>query len=452
VAVDRAGFEVEMAEQRRRAKEARKGGGLDDARMSEYRAVMELFGTTDFVGYQSDQTTARVLSVLSNDDGTVEVFLDRTPFYAESGGQVGDAGTITTETGTMEVIDTTNAIPGLRRHTGRVSVGVVSAGQSAQAVIDSARRDAIRKNHTATHLLHWALREVLGDHVKQQGSLVAPERLRFDFTHFAAVTPDEVARIEELVNAETLGNHPVRNYETTKAEAEAMGALAFFGDKYGDVVRVLEAGPQSIELCGGTHVRATGDIGLVKIVSEASIGSGIRRIEAVTGSGSVALLQRDERTLSDLARLLNTSSDAVLDGLERKLEELDATRKELKSLRSQLAAADAAGIAAGALDGIVVSRVDGLATTELRDLAAAIRQQPTIRAVVLIGRSDTGGVALAAAVRPDAGVTAAALVGGTFAAIGGGGNTKGDLISAGGKNAAGIDEALAIARAAAGIA
>ncbi|MGD9794559.1 MAG: alanine--tRNA ligase [Acidimicrobiia bacterium] len=458
VSVDKAGFETEMAEQRRRAKEARKGGGVDEGRMNEYRAVIDQFATTEFVGYQRDEVEARVLAVLdAANDGTdgrplVEVFLDRSPFYAESGGQVGDTGTITTETGVVEVLDTTFALPGLRRHLGVVTSGVIAAGQEATAAIDVDRRAAIRKNHTATHLLHWALREVLGEHVKQQGSMVAPERLRFDFSHFAPVSAEDIERIEQLVNTETLVNAPVRAYETTKPEAEALGAIAFFGDKYGDVVRVLEAGRRSMELCGGTHVSATGDIGLIKVVSEGSIGSGIRRIEAVTGVGSVALLQRDERVLAELARKLNTTADNVLDGVDRKLDELDALRKEIKALRTQLVAADAAGIASTAVDGVVVHRVDGLATNDLRDLAANVRQQAGVRIVVLIGTSDTGGVAVAGASKPDAPMSLADLVKPTFAVIGGGGNLKGDLVSAGGKNTAGIDEALAMVRAAAGIA
>ena len=237
----------------------------------------------------------------------MEIFTDRTPFYAESGGQVGDTGTITTDTGTAEVLDTTYALPGLRRHLARVVDGTIGAGQEAHVAIDAERRRAIRRNHTATHLLHAALRTVLGSHVKQAGSLVAPDRLRFDFSHYAAVTPEEIERIEVLANGEVLDNERVRVYETTKAEAEAMGAIAFFGDKYGEVVRVLEAGRNSLELCGGTHVRALGDIGTIKVVSEGSIGSNLRRIEAVTGMASVELLQRDERSLAEAAGLLGAT-------------------------------------------------------------------------------------------------------------------------------------------------
>jgi alanyl-tRNA synthetase len=452
VDVDVAGFESEMAAQRKRAKDARKAADVDLTRVDAYRELVEQFGPTEFTGYRD--TTAdgvRVLAVLDGADGTVEVFCDRTPFYAESGGQVGDTGTITTDTGTVTVLDTTFALPGLRRHLGRVSAGTVTAGQSASASIDTERRDAIRRNHTGTHLLHWALREVLGEHVKQAGSLVEPDRLRFDFSHYASLSADEVERIEALVNREVLDNASVRAYETTKVEAEAMGAIAFFGDKYGDVVRVLEAGRRSLELCGGTHVRALGDIGAIKIVSEGSIGSNLRRIEAVTGERSVALLQRDERVLAEAARLLNVSSDQVLEGIERKLDELKGVRDELKSLRAKLAVGEAATLAGEARDGRVVARVDGRSSGELRDLALAVRSQPGVSVAVLIGVTDTGGVSLVAAVRPDAGVEASALLKDAARAVNGGGGGKGDVATAGGKNPAGIDEALAAARLAAGL-
>jgi alanyl-tRNA synthetase len=452
VAVDVAGFETEMAAQRERAKAARKRGA-DDVNLDAYREVVEQFGTTAFVGdtdVDGEPVGAHVLAVLpaAGDDSRVELFLDRTPFYAESGGQVGDTGAITTETGRVEVDDTTYALPNLRRHTGRVVEGAVTAGQPAVAAIDGSRRAAIRRNHTATHLLHHALRSVLGEHVKQAGSLVAPDRLRFDFSHYEAVTDEQIAEIERQANHDTLANTPVRAFETTKADAEEMGAIAFFGDKYGDVVRVLEAGP-SIELCGGTHVRATGDIGTVKVVSESSIGSNLRRIEAVTGESSVALLQRDERALAETARLVGVPTDDVLDGVQRKLDELRALGDEVKALRAQLASGRAGELAGLAADGLVIERVDGLAPGELRELAIATRQEPGVDVVVLAGESTTGGVSLVAAVRPGTAVQAAALLRDAARAVGGGGGGKGDVATAGGKDPSGIDEALRLAAKAA---
>jgi alanyl-tRNA synthetase len=345
------------------------------------------------------------------------------------------------------VLDTTFALPNLRRHVVRLVDGEITAGQTATATIDVERRQAIRRNHTGTHLLHWALRRVLGDHVKQAGSYVGPDRLRFDFSHYAPVTDEQIVEIERLVNAETLRNERARVYETTKAEAEAMGAIAFFGEKYGDIVRVLEAGP-SIELCGGTHVTATGDIGLLKVVSEGSIGSNLRRIEAITGTASVDLLQRDERALAEVSELVGSTGDVVT-GVQRKLEEIKSLQAELKQMRAQQARGQAAEIAASAGDGVIVHRVDGLDPGDLRDLAIAVRQQPGVRRVVLMGATLTGGASLVAAVQPSEGIEAADLIKAAAKAVGGGGGGKGDIATAGGKDPSGLDEAMRIAKEAA---
>ena len=382
-----------------------------------------------------------------------EIFLDRTPFYAESGGQIGDTGTITTETGKADVLDTAYALPGLLiRHKARLVDGTIDPGQEATASIDGARRDAIRRNHTATHLLHWALREVLGDHVKQQGSFVGPDRLRFDFSHFEALTPEQVARVEDLVNGDTLANHPARHFETTKEYATQLGAIAFFGDKYGDIVRVLEAGPHSVELCGGTHVGALGDIGAFKIVSESSIGSNIRRIEGTTGFGTVQLLRDDEDRLARVASTLSVAGDQIVDAVERQQAEIKDLQKQIKALRQQAAAGRSGDLAAQAIDGVVVARVDGVARDDLRSLAVAVRDKPGIRAVVLGGEPEGGGAALVAAASTDGGLDAGALIEDGKKSIQGGGKANAELSVAGGKNAAGIDQALDQARAAAGIA
>jgi len=453
VAVDNAGFDTEMRSQRERAKAGRKGTATDDDRLDGYRRLVEAHGITEFVGYTDDHAQAVVVAVQPGDaldDGseTVEIFLDRTPFYAEAGGQVGDTGTIRTASGIAHVLDTTYALPGLRRHIARLD-GEIVVGDTATAAIDSARRDAIRRNHTGTHILHHALRKVLGEHVKQAGSLVGPDRLRFDFSHYEAVTADEIRRIEAIANAETLANAPARAFETTKDEATALGAIAFFGDKYGDVVRVLEVG-NSIELCGGTHVRAAGDIGAIKVVNESSIGSNLRRIEATTGENTVRLLQRDSAAVSEAARLVGAPSDELVVGVQRRLDEIKALNDELKVLRAKLATAQAADIAAGAADGVIVARVDGLSPTDLRDLAIAVRQQPGIEIAVLGGVTDSGGVSLVAAVTPASGRVAGDLIKDAAKAVGGGGGGKGDIATAGGKNPEGLDEALRIAAAEAG--
>ena len=450
--VDLDGFKVEMAAQRERAKAARRDGVADEQRVDEYREILEQFGTTEFVGYVDDSCESRVLSVLPAVDAdgneAVEIFLDVSPFYAEAGGQIGDTGTISGLSGAAEVLDTTYALPNLRRHLARITKGSIEIGSTVQAEIDVDRRTSIRRNHTGTHVLHWALRHVLGDHVKQAGSHVGPDRLRFDFSHYAALTDDEVREIERLANDETLRNASVRAFETTKDEAESLGAIAFFGDKYGDVVRVLEAG-NSVELCGGTHVRATGDIGTIKIVAESSIGSNLRRIEAVTGSASVAMLQRDEAVLAEVAELVGSTTGDVVAGVQRRLDEMKSLNDEIKALRAQLAVGRASELAEASQDGIVVTRVDGLAPGDLRELAIAVRQRDGIRRCVLIGETNTGGVGLVAAVSADEGIAAATLIADAAKAVGGGGGGKGDVATAGGKDVTSIDSALEIARRAA---
>jgi alanyl-tRNA synthetase len=445
VEVDLEGFTAEMTQQRERAKAARKGPEHDEDRIEIYRDLIDRYGPTVFTGYVDDHSTSEVLTVLpaatDSDTSLYEIFLDRTPFYAESGGQIGDTGVITTETGRAEVVDTTFALANLRRHLVRITAGSITAGQTAEATIDVERRQATRRNHTGTHILHWALRSVLGDHVKQAGSYVGPDRLRFDFSHYSAVTAEEIREIEALANSETLRNEGVRAFETTKNEAESLGAIAFFGDKYGEVVRVLEAG-NSIELCGGTHVRATGDIGIIKIIGESSIGSNLRRIEAVTGANTLTVLQRDQDTLSEVAQLVGAGGDDLITNVRRKLEENRQLADEIKTLRSQLARGRATEIAATALGGVVVTQVDDMTPGDLRELAIAVREQSGIRRVVLIGTTPTGGVALVAAVDPAEGIAASSLISDAAKAVGGGGGGKGDIATAGGKDPSGIPEAL----------
>jgi alanyl-tRNA synthetase len=445
--VDMAGFDTEMTEQRERAKQARKGGKVSDERMNDYRAVIDAHGVTNFVGYTDTTSATTIVGVLesTDDDGTFEVFLDVTPFYAESGGQVGDTGTISSEDLVLEVVDTTFALPGLRKHTCRVVRGLPRVGAEVTATIDNDRRRAIRRHHTATHVLHWALRTVLGEHVKQAGSLVEPDRLRFDFSHFAAVTDEELERVEQLANLEVLANTGVDAYETSKDEATKAGAIAFFGDKYGDLVRVLKAG-NSFELCGGTHVGATGDIGAIKIVSESSIGSNLRRIEAVAGESSVAYMQDQSRSIARASGLLGATADSLETAVQRRMEEIKALQDEIKTLRARAAATRASELAEEADNGAVVARVDGLAPGDLRDLAVAVRAVPSVRLVVLAGVTDTGGVSLVAAVGSDVNVTASTLISAAAKAVGGGGGGKGDIATAGGKNPAGLDDAMTLAR------
>lgn len=451
LALDKEAFDLSMDEQRERARSARDDGPA--VANEVYRQIVDQFDLTEFVRDSSSVTDARVLAVVELEGPQVEVFLDRTPFYAESGGQIGDIGTIKTDDALVAVDDCTFALPGLHRHLGRVVEGTISSESIAVAEIDDERRSAIRRNHTATHILHWALREVLGDHVKQAGSLVAPDRLRFDFNHFEAVTPAQQAEIEDLVNAELLTNGECLHYETTMEQAQEVGAIAFFGDKYGDNVRVLEAGDHSLELCGGTHVNALGDIGHLRIISENSVGSNIRRVEAVTGLVTVERLQDSEQLIAEMGELLNSSSDEILEALQRRLGEIKDLRGQVKALQQATAGARASEIADSAIGGVVIKRLDGLERDELRDLAAAIRDRPQIEAVVLAGAPDSGGVALVSAVIPDGKFEAASLIDEAAKAIQGGFGRKGNppLIVAGGKNIDGIEEALNSARRAAGI-
>jgi alanyl-tRNA synthetase len=376
------------------------------------------------------------------------VFLDHTPFYAESGGQVGDIGTISGVGFELSVTDTSFALPGLRRHICSVVSGEPVEGAVVSARINTEARAATRRNHTGTHVLHWALRTVLGEHVKQAGSLVSPDRLRFDFSHYDAVTPEEIARIEELANAQVLANTSVSATESSKEEALAAGAIAFFGDKYGDVVRVLKAGA-STELCGGTHVSATGDIGTIKIIGESSIGSNLRRIEAVTGANSVAYIQRTDDILGQVAAAVGTRPEDALAGVMRKLDDLKSAQDELKALRAKFATGRAVELAGDAVDGLVVARVDGIAAGDLRDLAVAVRQNAGVRAVVLGGVTDTGGVSLVSATTSSMSCAAADLLKDAARAVGGGGGGKGDVATAGGKNVEALDLALSLAREAA---
>jgi alanyl-tRNA synthetase len=438
-----------MADQRDRARKARAGAESDGEATEGYRELLEQFGPTEFLGYSDYEAKGRILAATQD-----ELILDRTPFYAESGGQVGDTGEISTDTGVFQVTNTTYAIAGqLIRHTGRVTEGEVTAGQEALARIDAERREAIRRNHTGTHLLHWALRDVLGPHVKQQGSLVAPDRLRFDFSHYQPVTHDELAQVEALANARVLANEPVRAYETSKDEADKSGAIAFFGDKYGNVVRVVESGTRSVELCGGTHVGALGMIGPIKIVSEGSIAANMRRIEALTGEGSLAKLRGDEDLLERTAGILRVRPDELPERVERLLDERRHLDDELKALRKAAAGDAAQDLVSQAVDGIVVARVDGTTRDELKDLAVAIRDRPGINAAILGGAPEGGGVALVAAVRKDSGLEAPALIAEAARTVGGGGGgKKSDIAVAGGRDASKLDEALDQVRRAAGLA
>jgi alanyl-tRNA synthetase len=462
VGVDEQGFERAMAEQRLRAKEASKLGATTPEELAAaWRDLRTEHGPTEFLGYSEVLADATVIGVLpsaiaddfANVDGEtspegsqlLEVFLDRTPFYAEGGGQVGDTGKIVTPTGAFRVLDTTSVLEGLTRHLGYVTDGHIESGSEATAAIDATRRDAIRRNHTGTHLLHWALREVLGDHVRQQGSLVAPDRLRFDFSHFGPLSRDEIERVEDLVNGEVLGDKPVETDVTSRAEAESEGAIAFFGEKYGEKVRVVHAGHGSVELCGGTHVAALGMIGPLRIISERSIASNTRRIEASTGTTTLEMMRAADQVLADAAEVLQSTPLDVAAAAERAQGRQRELEHELATMRVARLGVDAQSLAEEAVagSGVVVARRDGLDPNAMRDLALGVRDRPGVKAVGLAGvTGDDGRVVLVVATVKGSGIDARTVASAAARAVGGGGGGSPELATAGGKAVAGIGEAL----------
>jgi len=455
VEVDLAGFEEEMARQRA---QSRASGRVEGRRVAEYRAIAEEFGRTEFLGYETEVATATVVGVLPGGPdpepgaagpGEVEVFLDRTPFYAEGGGQVGDTGWLESEDTVARVLDTTAPLGGLHRHRVVVERGYLRPGTVVEARVDSARRAAIRRNHTGTHLLHWALREVLGPHVRQQGSLVAPDRLRFDFSHSAPLRPEEIRAVEDLVNRSVLADEPVETEEMARAEAEAAGAIAFFGERYGERVRVVRAGHGSVELCGGTHVHALGMVGPLRIVTEGSIGASTRRIEAVTGEVAIERARREAELLARAAAVLRTEPEEVPSRAEALLEQERAAREALRRVEEQAIRAEAARLAEGPR---VVVRRDGLRREELRQLALALRDCPGVEVAVVLGQAAEGGVGVVAAVAPGAEWHAGNLAATAARLVGGGGGRDPEVAVAGGRDPAGLPAAEAAVRAALGLA
>ena len=446
VEVDIEGFAAAMSKQQERARSARSVAAADD--VAPFVALLSAAGPTEFTGRAE---LASVGEVLYAADG--RVVLDRTPFYAESGGQIGDTGEMSCEaTGARaRVTDTVYGVDGLHVHIVEPISGELRAGDEVAASVDAGRRAAIRRNHTATHILHWALREILGEHVKQQGSWVGPDRLRFDFSHYEALTRSQIIEVEDLVNSEVLDNASCRHFETTIDRAQQLGAIAFFGDKYGDMVRVLEAGRRSVELCGGTHVRALGDIGAFHVTSEASIGANIRRLEAITGHDTLDLLRSQQSLIDEVARSLGVPSAELADGVAKRQSETKGLRAEVAELRRRAALGRAPELAAAAVDGVVVARVDDVGRDGLRDLAVSIRELNGVKAVVIGTALDSGGAALAAAATTGGGFHAGDLIAEAKKTIGGGGRSASDLCVAGGRDAGRLDEALDLARAAAGI-
>ncbi|WP_022972935.1 alanine--tRNA ligase, partial [Xanthomonas maliensis] len=451
--VDEQGFDVAMEEQRRRAREAGKfGGGV--ALPADLVATM---APTQFLGYEAhDADALKVVALLKNGrpveraeaGDEVIVFTDRTPFYAESGGQVGDSGQLSAEGVLIEIGDTQKFAGQFHGHVGRIVQGELSLGVVLSGGIDVQRRGRTILNHSATHLLHAALREVLGTHVQQKGSLVAPDRLRFDFSHFQPISADELAVIERKVNAEVRANHDVEIHHMGMQEALDFGAMALFGEKYGERVRVLKMGGYSTELCGGTHVRRTGDIGLFKITAEGGVSSGVRRIEAVTGQGALDYVADEERRLHEAAALLGGNAGEVVDKVRALGERQKRLERELESLKAKLASGATADLGASAVDvqgvKVVAVRLEGFDAKALRDAMDRLKQQLGDSVVVLAGAAD-GKVALVAGVNgsPTGKVKAGELLGHVAGQIGGKGGGRPDLAQGGGEDGPALATALA---------
>jgi alanyl-tRNA synthetase len=413
-------------------------------------------GKTDFLGYEKVSDVGTVVALLKNgasvptlnvgDEG--EVVLDRTPFYAESGGQVGDAGELGNVSVRFLVKDTQKRGTAFS-HQGQLEKGSISVGDKLAAQVDAPRRNAIRANHSATHLLHAALRKVLGTHVQQKGSLVAPDKLRFDFSHFAAITPEELRRIERLVNAEIRANAEAETNEMPYDAAVAKGAIALFGEKYEKDVRVLRMGEFSMELCGGTHVARAGDIGIFKIVSESGVAAGVRRIEAITAEGALDYVEHTDQLVKDVAGLLRGSREDVKAKVADALERIRQLEKENRQLKDKLASGQGTDLSAGARDiagvKLVAAQVDGADAGALRNAVDQLKDKLKSAVIVLASVDATNKITLVAGVTADqvGKVKAGELVGNVAGQVGGKGGGRPDFAQAGGNNPAALGAALA---------
>ncbi|MBF0906426.1 MAG: alanine--tRNA ligase [Atopobium sp.] len=466
--VDMDAFDAAMTEQRERARKSANRDAWGNAQ-SIWVALSDRLDETVFDGYDNNELSGvRVVALVQDGQevesasagSEVEVVLDRTPFYAEMGGQVGDTGKLTAPGLYVHVTDTKHRDGGLESHVGVVEEGTISVGDSVTATIDAGRRELIRRNHTATHLLDAALKKVLGDHVNQAGSLVAPDRMRFDFTHFEALTKDELDRIEGMVNAEIFAAKPVVTQIMSIEDAKAAGAVALFGEKYGDVVRVVSAGaedtPFSRELCGGTHARNTADLGLFKIISESSVGSNSRRIEAVTSMGAIEYVDERLAQLDEVAAALKVRPSAVADRVEQLQQDLRTANHKLEAALTGAGSNQVAEALKSAVQlngySCVIAKLEGLSGKELRSAWDGIRDasdgQPV--ACVIASATADGKVSLLAGATDSAvaaGFSAGDIVKEIAELVGGRGGGKPAMAQAGGSNAAGIDDALEAAKA-----
>ncbi|HDI6084158.1 TPA: alanine--tRNA ligase, partial [Escherichia coli] len=448
IKVDEAGFEAAMEEQRRRAREA-SGFGAD------YNAMIRVDSASEFKGYDHLELNGKVTALFVdgkavdaiNAGQEAVVVLDQTPFYAESGGQVGDKGELKGANFSFAVEDTQKYGQAIG-HIGKLAAGSLKVGDAVQADVDEARRARIRLNHSATHLMHAALRQVLGTHVSQKGSLVNDKVLRFDFSHNEAMKPEEIRAVEDLVNAQIRRNLPIETNIMDLEAAKAKGAMALFGEKYDERVRVLSMGDFSTELCGGTHASRTGDIGLFRIISESGTAAGVRRIEAVTGEGAIATVHADSDRLSEVAHLLKGDSNNLADKVRSVLERTRQLEKELQQLKEQAAAQESANLSSKAIDvngvKLLVSELSGVEPKMLRTMVDDLKNQLGSTIIVLATVAE-GKVSLIAGVSKDVTdrVKAGELIGMVAQQVGGKGGGRPDMAQAGGTDAAALPAALA---------
>ncbi len=449
LAIDQVGFDAAMEAQRRRSQEASKFG-------VDLRGGAVLETRTAFEGYGATAAEGRVVALLRDGAQTdeiaagerAEVVLDRTPFYAESGGQVGDAGTLEGSGVRFEVEDTVKRGPA-HAHFGRLLEGSIRLGDVLRATVDAPRRAATARNHTATHLLHAALRTTLGMHVQQKGSLVAPDRLRFDFSHPQPVTTDELLTIERLVNAQIRANAPAETRLMDYESAVAAGAMALFGEKYDKDVRVLRVGDFSMELCGGTHVQRAGDIGLFKIIGESGVASGVRRIEAVSGEGAVELVEQSDALLKELAHLVRGSREELRDKVRETLERVKHMEREVRTLKDRLASGQGVDLAAGAVEvngiKVLATQVADADAAALRNAVDQLKERLRSAVIVLASVQAPDKVVLVAGVTADQTdrIKAGELAGVIAGRIGGRGGGRADFAQAGGTNPAALEAVLA---------
>ncbi|EGS1964875.1 TPA: alanine--tRNA ligase [Escherichia coli] len=448
IKVDEAGFEAAMKEQRRRAREA-SGFGAD------YNAMIRVDSASEFKGYDHLELNGKVTALFVdgkavdaiNAGQEAVVVLDQTPFYAESGGQVGDKGELKGANFSFAVEDTQKYGQAIG-HIGKLAAGSLKVGDAVQADVDEARRARIRLNHSATHLMHAALRQVLGTHVSQKGSLVNDKVLRFDFSHNEAMKPEEIRAVEDLVNAQIRRNLPIETNIMDLEAAKAKGAMALFGEKYDERVRVLSMGDFSTELCGGTHASRTGDIGLFRIISESGTAAGVRRIEAVTGEGAITTVHADSDRLSEVAHLLKGDSNNLADKVRSVLERTRQLEKELQQLKEQAAAQESANLSSKAIDvngvKLLVSELSGVEPKMLRTMVDDLKNQLGSTIIVLATVAE-GKVSLIAGVSKDVTdrVKAGELIGMVAQQVGGKGGGRPDMAQAGGTDAAALPAALA---------